>query len=294
MKITVTGGAGFIGRYVVQDAIDHGHDVLVVDRSVGGWRSSGFESIEKSVHDLTPDDCGDAVIHLAGMLGTAELFERPFEAVAENVGGALAVIMAATEADSHLVTITMPRVWRNVYQATKACAEQLADAWMEHRGLQVTHVRAFNAYGPGQKLGPVRKAVPTFSRAAWEGQPLEIWGDGTSLTDQVYVGDLARVLVAAAEKAPGESEVIEAGTGDPMTVNDLAARIVNEVEGLDLPADVLLGLGRIVHRPMRDGETPHTAGTVSHGIGLEHVGMVPEDIPFRGDRLRETIRSYKP
>lgn len=276
MRVTVTGGTGFIGSAVVDRAKQGGHTVAVFDRSLG-----------QDVAAIQPEDCGDAVIHLAGVLGTAELFDRPEQAVIDNVLGTLRVIQACEAAGAHLVLIGMPMVWRNVYQTTKACAAGLADAWHEHRGLKVTHVRAFNAYGPGQHVLPVRKIVPTFATAAWRGQPIEVWGDGEQLVDLIHVDQLAEVMVLAAERAPGHTEVIEAGSGKGWHVNWVAEQI--QKRGTASGGE----RSPIVHLPMRAGEKSGTLETVSKGDGLRHIGLKLSDLEFDRQSLLDTVDWYR-
>ena len=113
----------------------------------------------------------DAVIHLAGILGTEELFHDPHRAVDVNIKGTLNVLEACRMHELGHVGVTMLQVWENVYQATKNCAaDRLASAWHRHYGMPVSHVRAFNGFGPGQAFGPghSRKIFPTFAAAAWK------------------------------------------------------------------------------------------------------------------------------
>src|SRR6478752_5341040 len=89
--------------------------------------------------------------------------------------------------------------WANVYQATKLCSMKLATAWHRNFGVPVSHVRAFNAYGPGQKygVGHPQKFLPTFASLAWRGEPIPIWGDGLQSVDPIHVDEVARMLVDA-------------------------------------------------------------------------------------------------
>jgi len=75
----------------------------------------------------------------------------------------------------------------------------MATAWHHAYDVGVSHVRAYNAYGPGQAYGPghPQKILPTFARAAWEGRPIPIWGDGEQTVDLVHSDDVARMLVDA-------------------------------------------------------------------------------------------------
>lgn len=286
MKIIVTGGRGFIGSAVARLGKDRDHEIVVFDAADG---SAG------DIRQFTPADVegAAAVIHLAGVLGTSELFDRPDDAVDVNIVGSLRVIQACAATDAHLIQITMPQCWSNVYQATKDCAGQLADAWCDNRDLRVTHVRAYNAYGPGQKVRPVRKIIPTFATAAWRGEPIEVWGDGRQLVDLIHVDDIAAMMLDAAEHAPGDGETIDAGTGRGYTVAEIAEFCADQA-----------GLPRssIITSPMRDGETPRRVSlhnpapppamaTVAGGEGWGIEGI--ERPPFRPGALAATIDWYR-
>jgi UDP-glucose 4-epimerase len=179
------------------------------------------------------------------------------------------------------VGITMPdSSWANVYQATKLCAMRLATAWHHNFGVPVTHVRAFNAYGPGQKHGPghPQKIIPTFASSAWAGEPIPIWGDGDQTVDLVHVDDVARMLVEATRF--GNDEIFDAGTGESMSVDNIAG-IINLWCGQH-PRN-------IVNLPMRLGETPQTHIRAT-GAGWDLLGWRPRNELWR---LKEVVDLYK-
>lgn len=265
MRIVLTGSSGFIGTAVTRHAHLRGWEVVPVDRTTG----------VDVLSDPLPE--GDAVIHLAGMLGTSELFDDPHDAVRVNVNGTLTVLQHCEETGMGFVGITMPDVWQNVYQATKRCARDLASAWHRHHGLRVSHVCAYNAFGSGQKLGPVQKLIPTFADRAWRGLPLPVWGDGSQPVDLVHVDDVARMLLDATRY--GDDAVFDAGTGETRSVNEVAHHI-REITGSASPVEYL---------PMRKGE--HPADVAAKGRGWDRLGWRPE---FRLNDLRETVESYEP
>ena len=270
MKITVTGGGGFLGAATIRAAETAGHTAWAFDRSDGN----------DVLGDLAGLDSADTVIHLAGMLGTAELFDQAEAAVEANVVGTLRILEWCAKTGASYVGITMPdSSWANVYQATKLCASRLASAWHHSRGVPVSHVRAFNAYGPGQKHGPghPQKIIPTFASAAWRRQPIEIWGSGAQTVDLVHADDVGRILVAATSL--GDDQVIDAGTGHAVTVLEVA-KYVNRYCG---------STARPRHLPMRDGETPDTS-IIARGEGWEWIDYrVPL---FEWSMLNATIDSY--
>lgn len=270
MKIAVTGGGGFIGQATMVQAEKLGHDIWSFDRSdnndvlgpLGGLRGA------------------EAVIHLAGMLGTHELFDDAETAVYTNVNGTLRILDWCREHDARYVGITMPdSSWANVYQATKLCAMRLATAWHRNFGVPVSHVRAFNAYGPGQKYGPghPQKIIPTFAKQGWAGDDITIWGSGNQTVDLVHADDVGKMLVDATSF--GDDEIFDAGTGTMVTVN-MVAGYIRRITG---------NRSNVVHLPMRRGEEPET-NIIAKGDGWAQVGWKPL---FEWDRLRETVNWYK-
>ena len=271
MKIAVTGGSGFLGRHVMNYAIEQGHEPWAFDRANGN----------DVLGDLSELHGADTVIHMAGMLGTSELFDTAEEAVEANVIGTLRILEWCEKNRAGFVGITMPdSSWANVYQATKLCALKLATAWHRNFGVRVSHVRAFNAYGEGQKYGPShpQKFLPTFATLAWAGQPLPIWGSGNQTIDPVDSRDVARMLVDATRF--GEDEILDAGTGKPISILAMAG-FVNGVTGNPAGVEFL---------PMRPGEERDTR-IVATGEGWEDLGWAPE---LNWDRIEEVIHSYKP
>ena len=268
--VAVTGGLGFIGSAVMRELGARGYRTFPIDRAAGG------DLLRDDLPELLGDCC--AVIHLAGVLGTAELFQSVDEAIDTNIKGTVRVLEACQAKGFAYVGITLPEHWDNVYSATKKCATQLASAWHRHCGVRVSHVRAFNVFGPGQKATGVQKIIPTFAECAWRGQPLPIWGDGTQRVDLVHVDDVARMMADALRF--GANELFDAATGQLFTVNEVA-RMVLEITGSRSPLEYL---------PMRKGE--HPVGEVENtGAGWD---LLPWRPRFDLERLRGTVESYRP
>lgn len=275
MTILVTGGDGWIGSAVRRRLSELDRDSVSFDRTSGN-----------DVRD--PDDVAaavksvDYVIHLAGVLGTHELFDRPQTAVEVNVLGTLNVIEACATQGVGLTMITIPDVNPSLYAATKFCGQRMANVYAQSHGLHVNFVRAFNVYGPGQAVGDghPQKIVPTFATRAWAGEPIPVWGDGRLWVDLVHVDDVADVLVRATEV--GTLRTIDAGTGHRQRVIEVAG-LVNEIAGSQ--AGILL-------LPPRVGErAAPTPGDYAGGIGWELL----EHKPPRWSRelFIEAVESYR-
>lgn len=267
-KIAVTGGTGFLGQATVRLAEERGHDVWAFDQSLGNDVLGYLNALEGA----------DVIIHLAGVLGTSELFDTPEYAIDVNVKGALRILDWCRFNGAGYVGITMLPVFPSVYTATKICAQNLAEAWNKAYGIPVSCVRAFNAFGPHQAygVGHPQKIVPTFSKLAWENKPLPVWGDGSQTMDLIHVDDVARILLDATEF--GDGELFEAGTGTQVTVQELAEFVI----------DYTGSTGGIEYLPMRIGEEP--TDIVSTAKGLDLLGYKPS---LDWSKMKETIDWYK-
>jgi UDP-glucose 4-epimerase len=278
MRIAVTGGNGFIGRATIAAAVRAGHTAWSFDRAAGQDVLGDLD--ELILHGMWPPTHPDVVIHLAGMLGTDELFDTAEEAVHANVIGTLRVLEWCHNHGVRYVGITMPPVFPSVYTATKICATRLATAWHLSKGLPVSHVRAFNAYGPHQAHGHghPQKILPTFARCAWEGQPIPIWGGGEQIVDLVHADDVGRMLVEAAAQG-GDDETFDAGTGQPVTVNELARRVLGWTGSK----------AGVEYLPMRRGETA-SALSAATGEGWDLLDWKPE---LDWDRVEAAVEWYR-
>jgi len=150
----------------------------------------------------------EGIIHLAAVLGTQETISNPRPSAEINILGSLNVFEAAVQYDLPVVYVGVGNHWmRNhgggSYTISKSCAEDFARMYHAHRGLKVTIVRPVNAYGPRQSVAApfgtskVRKITPSFICRALSNSPIEVYGDGTQVSDMVHVTDVAKVMVKA-------------------------------------------------------------------------------------------------
>lgn len=249
MKVLVTGGQGFIGSHVIQHLLQGGHKVVSFDRRMVK-QTEGVQSLYGDVRDKNAVDQAvfdsDGVIHLAGILGTAETLRHIPETVDVNICGTLNVFEAIRKYDKPCVYITLPDVWQNPYAITKRTAKDFAILYNREFKTRINVVRGFNVYGEGQKYKPVRKFAPQWIISAILGKPIEVYGDGSQLMDLVYVGDTAEILIGALKLAANgqiDNRVCDAGPGEGAPVKKVA-----EILSAMLNA-------KIVYKPMRAGET---------------------------------------
>lgn len=272
MKVLVTGSSGFIGSAVCNSLSARGHKIVPYDLPRCDVRDGDALSAEMRIAQP------DAIINLAGMLGTPELFGHEAKAAAVNVIGAVNVYDAAALAGIPVVQIgTGHKGQPNPYAVTKGCAEDLGLCRAQFCGEKIAIVRAYHVYGPRQPVGPpfgtasVHKFFPTFATRAISGLYLELCGGGTQIIDPVYVDDVADVLVNAIDGPYGT--VIEAGTGEAVSVAQVAADI-RDAAG----AEVL-----ITSAASRDGEP---AGAIVRASHPQCVNLWPYKVP-------ETVEWYR-
>jgi UDP-glucose 4-epimerase len=258
MRTVVIGGQGFIGAEVAKDLLRRGDSVTVADLGAdrarcdalfgaGNVRVRSADILDKTVlRNLVRG--ADEVYHMAGKLGTSELDDHVTAGIEINITGAVNVFEACLAADVPRVFYpSKPNVWLNTYSITKFASEQFARLYNECRNMRICSLRYFNAYGPHQATGPVRKIIPTFAMQASRGLPIEIFGDGEQVVDMIFSEDLGRISVDFMRSGYNGAP-LDCGRGIGMTVNQVAAD-VNRHFG---------NKGRITYLPMRRGETPCT------------------------------------
>lgn len=295
MRILITGGAGFIGRYVVETCIERGHDPVIFDHYdrkeeypcpvILGNVTKGADVTEAMAHV-------DAWIHLAAVLGTQETVKNPRPAAEANLFGGLNVLEASVQYGLPGTYIGVGNHWmNNTYSITKTMIERFIDMYNKNRGTKINIVRAMNAYGPYQRPVPpwgcskVRKITPSFICRALTGLDIEIYGDGSQVSDMCWVGDVAKALVIATEEASKNNifpEPVEVGPEINSTVLEIAELIL----------ELSQSSSKIVHLPMRPGETPNSV-VKANTETLRYVGMSPKDLMPLDYGMSTTIGYYR-
>jgi UDP-glucose 4-epimerase len=285
----VTGGAGFIGSHMVDLLIDRGYAVQVIDNLTGGHRKNLdhlADHPDLTCHwlDIRELEAGSDifkrakfVFHFAGIGDIVPSIEKPIDYMDVNVQGTVRVLecaraagvqklvyasssscygLAATPTDeSHPISPQYP------YALSKYQGEQAVFHWHRVYGLPANAVCIFNAYGPRVRTTGVYGAVfGVFLRQKLAGMPFTVVGDGTQTRDFIYVTDVAKAFLAAAETDIA-GERFNVGAGNPQAINRLVE---------------LLG-GEITYVPKRPGEPDCTWANIDKITRL--IGWRPM-VPF--------------
>jgi len=279
MKVLVTGGTGFIGRYTCDALRFNGHEPV----TFGVTRDCDImgDLRDATSVDLAVSTC-DAVMHLAGVLGTSETVPNPRPSVDVNIHGGLNIFDAVKRYGVRAVNICAANDWMwNPYSITKKAAERFALMFNKEFDTRIALIRGLNVYGPGQKTWP-RKIMPTFITAALNDEPITVNGDGEQVMDMIYVEDVAEILVRALLLEHGTYDtVMDAGTGQGTTVQELAELVI-----------AMVGRGTIEHVSMRPGEPEHSV-VLGDPYTLAPLQFFPPDFLPLEDGLKRTIVSYQ-
>ncbi len=256
MKALVTGGAGFIGRWLVKKLLEENFEVWVLDNLENGLESNLEEFhnhplLKGVVYDdvLNPKALHsifefkpDIVYHLAAQINVHESLEIPNKAFESNIKGTYNILeecralgtkvmlmgtcMVYDMAESHKpINEDHPLKPTSPYAASKLSAEILAESYHHSYGLPVVTCRPFNTYGPYQKYNLEGGVVSIFVRRVMDGGILEIFGDGTQTRDLLYVEDCVGFIYAASRSEKAVGQVINAGSGTDIAIMDLARMI---------------------------------------------------------------------
>jgi nucleoside-diphosphate-sugar epimerase len=257
-NVIVTGAAGFIGRWVVDELLSRGNYVVGIDnfsngseRNIAEFRDDeSFTFIEGDVRDedrlddLVSQDT-DACIHLAAEIDVQESLDDPESHFETNVTGTYNLLEACRRTDTRLGLVGTCMVYDMVgsgegideshpvkpaspYAGSKLAAENLAEGYYHGYDLPITFLRPFNTYGPYQKTGMAGGVVSIFTNRDIQGETLKIFGDGTQTRDLLYATDAARFIISGTFSDDAVGEVINAGTGQDISINNLAKLIATD------------------------------------------------------------------
>ncbi|MBM3262408.1 MAG: GDP-mannose 4,6-dehydratase [candidate division Zixibacteria bacterium] len=252
--VLVTGAGGFIGSHLVETLIRNGDPVRCFirynSRGDFGFLSLASEEMQRRM-EIVQGDLRDAdaveqaakdmrvIYHLGAIIPIPYSYVHPREVIEANVMGTLNVLTAARKQGGVRVVHTStsevygtaryapideahPLQGQSPYAASKIAADKIAESFHLSYDLPVTTVRPFNTFGPRQST---RAIIPTLiTQALTEDRVLV--GDLTPVRDFNYVENLTDAFVRAGTCDAVVGEVINIGTGNEISIGDLARRVI--------------------------------------------------------------------
>jgi UDP-glucuronate 4-epimerase len=298
MKAIVTGGAGFIGSHLVDRLAADGVEVIVVDnfdpfyaRAMkeanlrAALKSPRCRLVEADIRDaaaaksLVSELVPDVIVHLAARAGVRPSIEDPALYADVNVLGTLHWLQAASriEPRPRFVYASSSSVYGDrpdapfretdpvdhpisPYAATKKACELLAFTFHHLYKLPVTGVRFFTAYGPRNRPD---LAIAKFTRLIDRGEPVPMFGDGTTRRDYTFVLDIVDGIIRAIDRCTGH-HLYNLGNSDPIELRSLVAAI----------ATALGKTPNIQHLPEQPGDVRQTCADITRAAN--ELGYAPQ------------------
>ena len=308
MNILVTGGAGFIGSHTCERLLRDGHRIVIIDdlnnfyspslkrenlAQLGEYGQVAFYQTDicnaAEVSRIVADHRPEAILHLAARAGVRPSLEQPLLYERVNVHGTIVLLEAARQSgvrkfifassssiygaanqvpfsESDLSNLPI-----SPYAATKLAGEKLCYTWSHLYGIQAVCLRFFTVYGPRQRPD---LAIRKFSEKIAGGQPISLFGDGTTGRDYTFVEDIADGIVKALHYDRAPYDIFNLGNSSPVSLLTLV-RTIEEIVGRKAIIEWL---------PEQPGDVPITFADISKARRL--LGYAP------ATPLAEGIRKF--
>ena len=254
MKVLVTGGAGFIGRWISKKFLAEGAEVHIYDNLINGSEDnisefrnevnfvkgdirsrSQLESVFKNKFDIC--------IHAAAQINVQKSIDNPDENFEINIIGSENVLRECHKTGCKMVHLSSCMVYdisgnkginekhavlpKSPYAASKLAADNSALSYHYAYGDQVLILRPFNTYGPYQRTDSEGGVVSIFVKQMLNDKPITIFGSGLQTRDLLYAEDCAEFVYQASTSDKCSGMVLNAGFDEDIRIIDLAKLIVN-------------------------------------------------------------------
>ena len=287
-NVLVTGGAGFIGSHLVARLLaEGGWRVVVVDdfndfydpalkrRNVGPHLGRADFALREadirdraSLDEVFAETRFDCVVHLAARAGVRPSLLEPVLYAETNINGTVNLLELAREHKvRQFVFGSSSSVYGenekvpfaeddpvnrpiSPYAATKAAGELLCHTYSHLFGLRCVALRFFTVYGARQRPD---LAIHKFARLISEGEPIPVFGDGTTRRDYTFVEDIVAGVRAAMDYEGSNYEVVNLGGSRTVSLSELIALLERE----------LGRKARLDRQPPQPGDVPQTYADVT-------------------------------
>ena len=329
MRIFITGVAGFIGSTLALALLARGDEVVGIDsvndyydtrlkharldrvREAGGERFR-FAQVNFSDHEALDQALAGAefarIVHLGAQAGVRYSIVNPRAYLQSNLAGHLNILeIARHRGVEHLVYASSSSVYGgnaelpfrveervdrplSLYAATKKADELMSETYAHLYRLPQTGLRFFTVYGP---WGRPDMAMWLFTKAIFEGRPIDVYGEGRMRRDFTYIDDIVAGVVACLDNPPPDDGAVKAGGSiGPHRLYNIGNHRSEELG--EMIALVERACGRPAERrllPMQPGDVRDTFADISaiqRDLGFEPRTTIAEGVP----RFVDWYRSY--
>ena len=256
MRITVTGGAGFIGSHLVDRLIHDGHTVQVIDNLYTGNKEfvhSKAQFVELDIRDpklysVLEEFRPDYIFHEAAQTEVSTSMSDPMLDCDINLIGLINLLNAAVKLDvKKFLMPSSAAVYGNLdtlplneemignpssfYGLTKLTTEHYLRIYHESFGLPYICYRYSNVFGPRQGNGGEGGVISIFAKAIVQDSPIIIYGDGKQTRDFIYVDDVVEANILGMQHQV--TGIYNVSTGIASSVNLLVDEFRN-ISGKDI------------------------------------------------------------
>lgn len=291
-NVLITGGAGFIGSTLADTLLKENCKVICVDNFCDYYSpelkrknitnallNSNYKLYEADIENLEElekifsENKIDIIVHLAARAGVRPSIEKPVEYMQTNVMGTVNILelmkkygvkkmcMASSssvygnckaEKFSEDLNVRRPI---SPYAASKSACEQICYTYHHLYDLNIVMLRYFTVFGPRQRPD---LAINKFVNLIRNNQPINMYGDGTSIRDYTYIDDIVSGTISAMKYDKTGYEIFNLGGGNPISLVDMISTIEN-----------ILGKKAIINKmPMQPGDVDRTVCDISKSMKL--------------------------
>ena len=305
--ILVTGGAGFIGSHIVEELVELGANVVVLDDLSSG-KLKNLEKVMDKVNfikgDIRDEKALDealagvsAISHQAAWRSVPKSVDRPWDYNEVNGNGSLKLFIKARDKGIKRIVCAssssiygerkdFPEVESDVpkpispYAATKLIVEHYSYVFSKLYNMEIANLRYFNVYGPRQSLDDEYAVViPKFISCLLKGERPPIYGDGEQERDFTYIDNVVDINIKCLNKDDISGEAFNVAFGAPNSVNQLF-NYLKEIIGSNIEPN---------YYPLRPGDVRKTHADITKAKKI--LGWQPKVDFYQG--LEKTVEWFK-